>query len=124
MEPAEFAEAVGALQVMLGIPAEDDEPIAAPYHLAIDAFEVVLDHTDDERALRVSLSVGALAGDPVHRQGQLRRILKRNLALLRDFRFVAVLEQNDAEQLVLQLRFAESYGGLRASALAGQPADW
>src|SRR5690606_30855232 len=112
-----FVDAIAALKQTLGL--VDDEPIAAPFHLGIDDMAVTLDQTGDERSLKISIEVGALASDPVHRNGQLRRILKRNLSLLRDQRFVAVLDEEEEGRLMLQLQFAEPYAELRTPALAG-----
>lgn len=115
-----FAEAIGALHAMLGVEDGGDEPVVAPWQIAIDDFTVTFEHSDDERCLKTSLAVGVLSADAAHRHGQLRRILKRNFGLLRDQRFVAVISETDDRRLVLQLQFAEPYAELRPQVLAGR----
>src|SRR5690606_18541660 len=78
-------------------------------YLSIDGYEIMLDQTENEDGLRITLPVGLLSGDRVRRLDQMRRILKRNLGQLRDFRTCCVLEETEDQGLLVLLQSVQPY---------------
>lgn len=113
-------QVLSAIYRALGIEDPENDEAESPACVTIDGFEVAFDQTADETALCVSLAVGSLSADPSRRLDQMRRVLKQNLALLRDFRFCASLEETEDRQWLLLLQFAQAYSNMDMAALTAR----
>lgn len=113
-----FRQVVSDLFAMLGLETGGSDPEPAVEYLTIDGFEIEFDQTDQEDALRITAVVGLLSEDRLQRLDQMRKIMQRNLAHLRDYGVCCVIEETEDQRLLLLLRLAERYTGLRLPDLA------
>lgn len=113
-----FRQVVTELFAMLGLQTGGSEPEPAVEHLTIDGLEIEFDQTDQEDALRVTAVIGLLSDDRLRRLEQMRKIMQRNLAHLRDYGVCCVVEETEDQRLLLLLRLAERYAGIRVPDLA------
>lgn len=114
---AAFRQSVQALFSVLGVEPASSGTGTTEF-LTIDGMEIAFEQTANEDALRMSAVIGLLSEDRVRRHDQMRMLLKRNLAGLRDYRMCCSLEETDDQRLLAILQTAQRYADLRPPELA------